>query len=223
MQRTVSLKRCSLAIALAAAVLMSPAASVAQLGGLLPPPPTPVPIPTLPPPTSSTSTVSGAASAVSATLLGITTALGSTGTLSGVNDSRDASMVIGSLPVGLAGETLSASAISWTDQVASEASLANLNMSVAGIGVTADFVMAQASQVLGAAGSGSSTISNLAINGVPINVTGAPNQTVAIPGGLVTINEQSISSTGTAVVNAVHVSVAGVADVVIASATAGIS
>ena len=223
MQRTVSLKRCSLAIALAAAVLMSPAASVAQLGGLLPPPPTPVPIPTLPPPTSSTSTVTGAASAVSATLLGITTALGSTGTLSGVNDSRDASLVIGSLPVGLAGETLSASAISWTDQVASEASLANLNMSVAGIGVTADFVMAQASQVLGAAGSGSSTISNLAINGVPINVTGAPNQTVAIPGGLVTINEQSISSTGTAVVNAVHVSVAGVADVVIASATAGIS
>jgi hypothetical protein len=223
MQRTVSLKRCSLAIALAAAVLMSPAASVAQLGGLLPPPPTPIPIPTLPPPTSSTSTVTGAASAVSATLLGITTALGSTGTLSGVNDSRDASMVIGSLPVGLAGETLSASAISWTDQVASEASLANLNMSVAGIGVTADFVMAQASQVLGAAGSGSSTISNLAINGVPINVTGAPNQTVAIPGGLVTINEQSISSTGTAVVNAVHVSVAGVADVVIASATAGIS
>ena len=223
MQRTVSLKRCSLAIALAAAVLMSPAASVAQLGGLLPPPPTPIPIPTLPPPTSSTSTVTGAASAVSATLLGITTALGSTGTLSGVNDSRDASMVIGSLPVGLAGETLSASAISWTDQVASEASLANLNMSVAGIGVSADFVMAQASQVLGAAGSGSSTISNLAINGVPINVTGAPNQTVAIPGGLVTINEQSISSTGTAVVNAVHVSVAGVADVVIASATAGIS
>jgi len=223
MQRTVSLKRCSLAIALAAAVLMSPAASVAQLGGLLPPPPTPIPIPTLPPPTSSTSTVTGAASAVSATLLGITTALGSTGTLSGVNDSRDASMVIGSLPVGLAGETLSASAISWTDQVASEASLANLNMSVAGIGVTADFVMAQASQVLGAAGSGSSTISNLAINGVPINVTGAPNQTVAIPGGLVTINEQSISSTGTAVVNAVHVSVAGVADVVMASATAGIS
>lgn len=222
MQRTVSLKRCSLAFALAAAVLMSPAASVAQLGGILPTPP-PIPIPTLPPPTGGASTVTGAASAVSSTLLGITTALGSTGTLSGVNDSRDASMVVGSLPLGLAGETLSASTISWTDQVASEASLANLNMSVAGIGITADFVMSQASQVLGAAGSGSSTINNLAVNGVPINITGAPNQTVAIPGGLVTINEQSISSTGAAVVNAVHVTVAGVADVVIASATAGIS
>ena len=222
MQRTVSLKRCSLAIALAAAVLMSPAASVAQLGGILPAP-TPIPIPTLTPPTSSASSVTGSASAVSATLLGLTTALGSTGTLSGVNDSRDASMVVGSLPVGLAGETLSASAISWADQVASEASLANLNMTVAGVGITADFVMAQASQALGAAGSGSSTISNLAVNGVPINVTGAPNQTVAIPGGVVTINEQTISATGAAVVNAVHVTVAGVADLVIASATAGIS
>ena len=220
MQRNVSLKRCSLAIALAAAVLMSPAASVAQLGGILPAPP---PIPTLTPPTGSASSVTGSASALSATILGMTTALGSTGTLSGVNDSRDASMVVGSLPAGVAGETLSASTISWTDQVASEASLANLNMTVAGIGITADFVMAQASQALGAAGSGSSAISNLAVNGVPINITGAPNQTVAIPGGVVTINEQMISATGAAVVNAVHVTVAGVADVVIASATAGIS
>jgi len=40
------------------------------------------------------------------------------------------------------------------------------------------------------------------------------------PGGCA---EQTISSTGAAVVNAVHVTVAGVADVVIASATAGIS
>jgi len=220
MQRTVSLKRCSLAIVLAAAVLMSPAASVAQLGGILP---TPVPIPTLTPPSGTASSVTGSASAISTTILGMTTALGSTGTLSGVNDSRDASMVVGSLPTGVTGETLSASAISWADQVASEASLSNLNMTVAGIGITADLVMAQASQALGAAGSGSSTISNLAIGGLPINVTGAPNQTVAIPGGLVTINEQTISATGAAVVNAVHVTVAGVADVVIASATVGIS
>jgi hypothetical protein len=220
MQKSVSLKRCSLAIALAAAVLMSPAASVAQLGGILPAPP---PIPTLTPPSTTASSVTGSASAISTTILGITTALGSTGTLSGVNDSRDASMVVGSLPTGVSGETLSAAAISWADQVDSEASLANLSMTVAGVGITADLVMAQASQVLGAAGSGSSTISNLAIGGIPVNVTGAPNQTVAIPGGLVTINEQTISATGAAVVNAVHVTVAGVADVVIASATAGIS
>ena len=222
MHKSVSLKRVSLAVALATAMLMSPGAGVAQLGGIVPTPP-PLPIPTLAPPSGSASSVTGSASAVSSTLLGLTTALGSTGTLSGVNESRDASMVVGSLSLGLAGETLSASTISWADQVASEASLANLNMAVAGVGITADFVMAQASQALGSAGSGSSTISNLLIGGVPINVTGALNQTIAIPGGVVTINQQSISSTGAVVVNAVHVTVAGVADVVIASATAGIS
>jgi hypothetical protein len=96
-------------------------------------------------------------------------------------------------------------------------------MSVAGIGISADSVMAEASQVLGAAGSGTSYIDNLSINGIPVAVTGAPNQTIWVPGGQVTINEQTISSTGTAVVNALHVAITGVADVVIASATAGIS
>jgi hypothetical protein len=96
-------------------------------------------------------------------------------------------------------------------------------MTVAGVGITASSVMAQASQVLGAAGTASSAFDNLVINGVPINVTGAPNQVVAVPGGVVTINEQTVSSTGAAVVNALHVAVAGVADLVVGSATAGIS
>ncbi len=123
----------------------------------------------------------------------------------------------------LAGEVLSAGTISWPDEVDSVASLANLNVNVAGVGITADLIVARASQVLGAAGSGSSSLDNLSINGIPVTVTGAPNQAVWIPGGQVIINEQTISSTGTAVVNALHVAVTGVADVVIASATAGIS
>ena len=204
-----------------AGLLTWPAASVAQLGGLLPPPP--------PPPTTTTSsTVVGSASAAQATVLdilgtGTTTVLAGTGTLGGTNDARDASMDTGSIPSTLNAETLSTDTISWVDEVDSEASLANLNMTVAGIGITADSVMAQASQVLGAPGTGSSTLSNLAINGTPIAVTGDPNQTIWVPGGQVIINEQTISSTGTAVVNALHVAITGVADVVIASATAGIS
>ncbi len=202
-----------------AGLLTWPAASVAQLGGLLPPPPTT---------TTTSPTVVGSASAVQATVLGIlgtgtTTVLAGTGTLGGTNDARDASMDTGSIPSTLNAETLSTDTISWVDEVDSEASLTNLNMTVAGIGITADSVMAQASQVLGAAGSGSSTLSNLAINGTPIAVTGDPNQTIWVPGGQVIINEQTISSTGTAVVNALHVAITGVADVVIASATAGIS
>lgn len=212
MHQTRSLRRCSIAVALAMAVLAWPAISDAQLGGQSPPPPT-----------TSTSTVVGQASAVQMTILGMTTALGGTGTLSGVNDSRDASMVTGSIPSALSAETLSAATISWADQVDSFASVANLNMTVAGIGITADSALAQASQVLGAPGSGSSFLSNLSINGTPVAVTGDPNQTIWLPGGQATINERTISSTGTAVVNALHVTITGVADVVIASATAGIS
>ena len=214
MHHVVSIKRCSVAVALAMALLLSPAVGVAQLG---------LPIPTPIPTTTTTSSVLGSASAVSSTVLGFTTVLGGTGTLSGVNDARDASMTAGSIPSILTGETLSAATIGWPDQVYSTASLTNLSMAVAGIAITADSVMAQASQIAGSAGTGSSSFSNLAIAGVPINVTGAPNQVVAIPGGAVTINEQTISSTGAAVVNALHVTVAGVADLVVASATAGIS
>jgi len=215
MHHVVSIKRCSLAVALAMALLLSPAVGFAQLGGL------PIPIPT--PTTTTASSVVGSASAVSSTVLGFTTVLGGTGTLSGVNDARDASMTVGSLPSILTAETLSAATIGWPDQVYSTASLTNLSMTVAGIGITADSVMAQAAQIAGSAGTGSSSFSNLAIAGVPISVTGAPNQVVAIPGGVVTINEQTISSTGAVVVNALHVAVAGVANLVVASATAGIS
>lgn len=202
---------------LMAGLLAWPSVGLAQLGGLLPP-------------TNSTTTgVTGDATAVRATLFGglglltTTTSLSDTGTLAGNDVAREASQATGSVPSLLTADVLHATTIAWPDQVASEASLANLNLIVAGISISADSVLARASQVSGAAGAGSSTISNLSINGTPIAVTGDPNQTVSIPGGQVVINEQTISSTGTAVVNAVHATVAGVADVVIASATAGIA
>jgi hypothetical protein len=120
-------------------------------------------------------------------------------------------------------EALQADTIGWPDEVDSEASLAGLNLTVAGIPISADFVRASAVAIAGTVGSGTSEIDNLAINGVPITVTGAPNQTIPIPGGQLVINEQTISSAGSAVVNALHVTVNGIADVLIASATAGIS
>jgi hypothetical protein len=187
-----------------------PMAAAAQLGGLLPTSPT----------------VTGSASAVQATVLGTTTTLASTGTLAGTSDARDASQLTGAIPSLLGAEVLHATAIGWPDQVASEASLGNLNLTVAGATVSADLVMARALAVLGAVGSGSSNIDNLVINGIPIGVTGQPNQTIAIPGGQVIINEQTLSTTGSKV-NALHIMVGnlltGVADVVIATATAGIS
>ncbi len=180
------------------------------------------------PGTSEAQTVTGQAKAAQATvMLGIlggstTTTLSDTGTLSGTNDARDASALSGNIPSLLTVDVLHATTIGYPDEVDSEASLADLGLTVAGTGISADFVMARALAVLGAIGSGSSSIANLSINGVPIVVSGDANQTIAIPGGQVVINEQQTDPSGTITVNALHVTVSGIADVVIASATAGI-
>lgn len=171
--------------------------------------------------TSTAPTLTGQAAAIRATTLAGATTLADTGTLGGAGDARNASQLTGSVPALLAGEVLHATTIGWTDQVASDAALANLAMNVAGVGISADFVMATANAVLGAAGSGASLLENLSINGVPVSVDGSPNQVLAIPGGQVVINEQR-SSPGGMVVNALHVTVDGVADVVIGSANAAI-
>jgi len=178
------------------------------------------------PGTSEAQTVTGQASAVQATAfnalgLGTTTALSKTAALSGTSDARQASLLTGSVPSLLTGEALHAVTIGWPDQVASEASLGNLAMTVAGTGISADFVMARALSVLGSAGTGRTNINGLRINGIPIVPTGSPNQTIAIAGGRVVINEH-VSSAGATVVNGLHVVVDGVMDVVIASAKSGI-
>jgi len=169
--------------------------------------------------------ITGQARAVKATVFsllgGTTTVLADTGALGGPSDALHASAITGNVPSLLKGETLHATTIGWPDQVASEASLGRLALTVAGTTIGADVVMARALAVLGGAGFGISNIANLSINGAPIPVSGAPNQTILIPGGRVVINEQQTSPT-TTVVNALHVIVTGVADVVIGSATAGI-
>src|SRR5258708_20149191 len=137
MHQTESFKRCLIAIALAMAMLTWSTAGDATLGGLLPPPTT-----------STASTVVGDASAARVSVLGIlgtatTTAIADTGTLSGVNDARDASMVTGSVPSTLSAEALSAATISWADQVDSEASLPTFTLPLAAICLTAHSSMAQ--------------------------------------------------------------------------------
>lgn len=172
-------------------------------------------------PTATAPTPSGQAAAVRSTVLGQTTSLADTGTLGGADDARNASQLSGDVPGLLAAEVLQATTIGWSDQVASDASLANLGMTVAGIGISADFVMASATAVAGTAGSGEGLVENLAVNGAPVSVSGAANQVIDIPGGKIVINEQQASAGGI-VVNALHVIVDGVADVVVGSASAAI-
>jgi len=177
---------------------------------------------------SEAQTVTGQASAVQATVLGVlglgtTTALSDTGTLGGTSDAREASLVTGTVPSLLTGEALHAVTIGWPDQVASEASLGSLAMTVAGTGISADFVMARALSVLGSAGTGLTNIAGLTIGGVPVFPTGAPNQTLSLGVLSVVLNEQILSAGGI-IVNALHVrTLDGLTDVVIGSAKAAIT
>ncbi len=174
---------------------------------------------------SSAQEVVGRALAVKTATLGFlggsTTQLASTGSLGGPSDVRGASQSGGSVPGLLSAEALTSATIGWPDQVSSEASLADLALSVAGVPISAGFVGSRATSLPGGGGSADSLLLGLSINGLPVEVTGAPNQTIAIPGGRVVLNEQRESS-GVTTVNALHVLVSGVVDVVIASSTAGI-
>ena len=173
-------------------------------------------------------TVTGQARAVQVTVLGSLTVLGSqtvlsdTGALTGGDDARQASQVTGAVPSVLTAEALHATTIGWPDQAVSAASLAGLAVTVAGNGITAGFVMARAKAILGGAGAGDTDIDALSINGAPITVTGQPNQTIPLLRGRVIINEQQPLFPSGMTVNALHIVIDGVADVVIASATAGI-
>jgi len=201
---------------LVASLLAWPVTGAAQLGGLpLPPPPLPIGG------GGTTQTVNGIASAVQATTgLGTITTLASTGTLSGLTDAREASQLTGSVPALLSAETLHATAIGLSDRVASQASLGNLVLGIGAISIGADAVLAQAEAAAGSA-TGSSVLGNLTLDGVPVDVSGAPNQTISLPGGQLVINEQTATAGGI-VVNALHLVVYGIADVVLGSVTAAI-
>jgi len=180
-----------------------------------------------PTPTSNNSpSVTGSAQAIQATSLGsdgtaTTTIVSDTGALSGANDARDASQLTASVPSMLTAETPSSAAISWSNEVDSSASVTNLNVTVGGVVITATSVLTMVTSAQGP-NSPITMIDGLAVNGTPISVTGKKNQTVAIPGGQLIINETT-NSAGAMTVNGLHIIENGVADVVIASATAGIS
>jgi len=168
------------------------------------------------------------AQAVQATLLqlglpgvslpGTTTVLASTSSLPpGIEGALDASLIAGSVPTMLSADSLHATVIGLTDRASSEASLGSLGMFVAGNTISADFVMAQA--LSGAAPAGLSEIDGLVINGTRITPTGERGQTVPILGGVAILNEQQTGAGGVAV-TALHVIVNGVADVLVATASA---
>jgi hypothetical protein len=162
------------------------------------------------------------AAAVTAVVLGNTTSLADSGTVTSPSEPRGNGLSFGSIPGLLTAETPHAAAMAWTDQGAAEASLANLAMTLAGTGISADFIQSRTLAVTGAGATGKASIEGLKIGGVPISPSGLPNQVISLPGLSVTLNEQ-IRSTSGIVVNAVRVrTLDGTADVILGSSRAGI-
>lgn len=184
------------------------------------------------PPCFNGITYSGQATVVRGTVLGSTTVLADTGPLPCSGGSLSSSLVSAAVPGLLTADVLSASTSGGGTQSESEASLADLSLTVGDNTVTATLVQSETSATCGPDGTasvaGDSVVLSLVINGTPITVTGMPNQTVPLPGGVgqVIINEQQSTvsgSMGEITVNALHVIVTDVGDVVVSSSYSDIA
>ena len=110
----------------------------------------------------------------------------------------------------------------------SEASLANLDLLLAGNHITADAVSASAvaeCTLSGPVVSGSSVITNLVVNTIPVTASGSPNQNVTVGPVVIVINQQTSSiggNTGTMTVNALHITI-GAEDAIISHVHADVT
>lgn len=176
-------------------------------------------------------TFGGRAVAAGATLLGdlAEVVVSDTGELPSTGGSIAGALVDAKLDGVLTASAASSSVRSATAATDGHAEIAKVRLGLAGLDVSADVLASDAvasCTASGAAFSGTSTITNLVVAGLPITVDGTPNQTIDIRGILrLVINEQRVDATGLTV-SALHVSVLSVleaADVTIARSRANIS
>ncbi|TME49248.1 MAG: hypothetical protein E6I60_12895, partial [Chloroflexi bacterium] len=144
---------------------------------------------------ASSPTYSGRAYVVQASVLGTQLPrIADTGDLPSTGGAQEASLLtVPPISLGSAGsfngaEVAHATTVGHGSASRSEASVASLSLTVAGTTIMADFLMSRAAaQCRGSnpSVSGSSELASLSISSVnggqPITVTGAPNQTIALP------------------------------------------
>jgi hypothetical protein len=188
---------------------------------------------------ANSATYAGEATGASVTVSATgTTIRAASGSLSISGGEADAALSVGDIPssatagvVSLAASALSSVVIGTGPDTRAHAAMGAVGLTVSGNQITSDFLMARSRASCGPTVAGSSELVSLVINGQPITVTGAPNQTVALSNGSVTINEQvqTIGATsGELTVKALHVitndAVTGqpVADVALGTAIARI-
>jgi len=144
-----------------------------------------------------------------------TTIRAATGTLSISGGEADSALSVGDIPgsatggaVALAASALSSVVIGTGADTRAHAAMGAVGLTVSGNQISSDFLMARSTASCGPTVGGSSELVNLVINGQPITVTGAPNQTVTLSNGSAIINEQvpTVGTTsGELIVNALHV------------------
>lgn len=179
--------------------------------------------------TSSTANVyKGRAAALKVKALVANVVLADTGTLPTTGGSLQKTVLTANVPGLLSAGVLHAATVGQGNRTHAEASVAGLNLNVAGVGIRAAFISSQAQTLCSSSGrasvSGSSQLVGLMINGKSVRVTGSVNQTISVLGLVkIVINEQTGSASGLSgkkTVNALHVSALGIADVVVASSSA---
>jgi len=157
-----------------------------------------------------------------------------TGELPASGGSLEQTLLEANVPGVLTAEVLHATTVGAKKASHSEASVANLDLTVAGHHIAAGLLMARATAVCEgtvASVTGDANVVTLTIDGQTITVSGAPNQTVDLAGVHIVINEQQSSvsgGTGDITVNALHVTITGLtgeplADVVVSAAHADIT
>lgn len=178
----------------------------------------------------SASSYSGEATVVRANVTGVpTVVISDTGPLPDSGGALETSLLSTNIAGLLSIEVCHAATVGQDSVSYSDASCGKVNLAMTlGASIQADALSSWAlascctnGPMLG----GSANIANLVINGMPINVSGQPNQTVNLIGGRVIINEQATflgTDSASITVNALHVIIDGVADVVISSSHADI-
>src|SRR5438034_1573353 len=144
-----------------------------------------------------------------------TTIRAATNSLSISGGEADAALSVGDIPgsatggvVSLAASALSSVVIGTGADTRAHAAMGAVGLTVSGNQISSDFLMARSTASCGPTVGGSSELVNLVINGQSITVTGAANQTVALPNGSAIINEQvpTVGATsGELTVRALHV------------------
>ena len=175
-------------------------------------------------------TYSGQAAAFRATVLGLPLAVSDTGALPSQGGALEASLLDIALPLPGAGNLVAqvfhATSIGQGKQSSSEASLANLDLTLGLNAIKADFLMSRAAVSCTKSMLSASHIAGLNINGKAVVITGQPNQVINLIAGSIIINEQikiSSNNSSSVTVNALHIKINGLADVVISSAHADMS